>query len=300
MPIFDQLQRASFDGLEFPVRAVQIRGQYRHFDHVYLRVPGAVIEKLERDPYTFEMDALFSSTIKGYGDLWPGGIAAMRSKFERGLTAPLTIPTIGTVPALITNWDQSADMGKMRSGESVKITFKEDQSETNLTLAIAEVDQTSLANSADRLGRVVQGAFMEYPEDASLFDKIQDAANAVLAIKDQAGLYGGLVSAKVAQLTSYISQADQMAQSLRDPQRHELLDALLELWDAAVTLGKNLAEGPRGPRIYVVPRTMSVSDIAAATQDLGGTDDANTIMLNNYLEDPFQVEAGAQILYFAQ
>jgi hypothetical protein len=312
VPIFDQLQRASFDGLEFPIRSVSVRGQYRHYDHVYLRVPGAVIEKLERDPYIFEMDAVFQATIKGYGNLWPAGIAAMRGKFEQGITTSLTIPTIGSIPAFITNWDQSADMGRSRSGESVKITFKEDQSEVFLTTALAQVDQSSLQSATEAfqfereaaaereaLRRGITAADFESETDTSIFDAIQNAANGLLSIKDQAGLYGGLIQAKVMQLNNLCAQADSLSTSMQSPENYPLLAALLGLWDASTNMGKNLSESPRSPRLYTLPQTMAISDVATATKKLGGVDDANALLLNNSIEDPFEIPAGSQLIYFA-
>lgn len=295
MPVFDSLQRASFDGLDFPVRAVHIRGRYRVHTHEYLRVPGGVNEKLERGLYRIEMEAEFHATIRGYGQLWPNVLAAIRGKFEQGITGPLVIPTIGTVPAMIEEWDQTADMGRVRSGESVRIPFLEDQTELFLSTALAKVDQSSIASSASNLQSIRDQLGID-PADTSLFDAIQDAANAVIAFKDQADLFGGLMSAKIAQLTGLLGEADRAASTLKNPENHQLLEALHELWDAAVTLGRNLAESPRGPRVYVVPRTMSVADIAAAIY--GSTDRATEIMLNNALDDAFAVRAGTRIIYF--
>lgn len=297
MPVFDQLQRASFDGLEFPVRGVGIKGSYRHHDHEYLRTPGAVIEKLERGLYMVEMDAVFDVNVRGYGDLWPAGLAAMRSKFEQGITSALTIPTIGTIRAFMPEWDQSADMGKVRSGERCRLVFKEDQSQLFLSDAAAKVQQSSVAASGEKLAVTLED--FELPEEEqSVFDEIQDISNSILAIKDQGDLYGGLLAAKVEQLAGLIRAADETLESLKDPVNHELLEALHELWEATVTLGQNLAESPRGPRTYTTPRQMTVGDVAAETQKLGGTDDAARIMLNNSLPDPFAIPAGTRIVYF--
>jgi prophage DNA circulation protein len=297
MPVFDSLQRASFDGIEFPVRSVSVTGQYRHFTHEYLRVPGGVNEKLERGLYKIEMEIPFHATIKGYGELWPTLLAVTRGKFEQGITSALTIPTIGTIPAFITDWNQMAEMGKFRSGETVKVSFLEDQTQVHLTAALVKVSQSSLQNSSDKFSSALDD--LEAPEnDQSLFDGIQQLSNDILAIKDQSDLYGGLLVAKIEQLKSIIGEADKAAESLKDPINHELLNALHELWDATINLGKNLAEQPRGPRFYVVPRTMNISEIAAATQALGGTDDAATILLNNPIADAFAISASTRIIYF--
>jgi hypothetical protein len=297
MPVFDQLERASFSGIAFPVRSVSVTGQFRHHTHEYLRVPGGVNEKLERGLYKIEMDAPFHATIKGYGDLWPTALANLRALYEAGTTAQLTIPTIGAIQAFMPEWSQTADMGKTRSGENVKLSFLEDQTQLHLTAALAKVAQSSLQSSAEKFS-VTRADFEVPAADVSLFDGIQELANSILAIKDQQDLYGGLLVAKVTQLTSLINETDKLAESLKDPVNHELMQALHELWDATVNLGKNLAEQPRGPRKFVVPSVMSVSAVVKATQDLGGTDDAATIMQNNTLLDPFRIAAGTVIIYF--
>jgi hypothetical protein len=290
MPVFDQLQRASFDGLDFPVKSVSIKGRYRHEEHEYLRVPGAVIEKLERGLYSIEMQACFDTNVRGYGRLWPDVLAAIRSKYETGITSALVIPTIGTIPAMQPEWDQTAEMGKLRSGEMVRLSFKEDQTQRFLSLALVQTQQQDLATRTANL------TILRPPDAPSIFDQILNAANGILAIKDQSDLYGGLLAAKLGMFTALLNEADKQVTSLNDPTNHETLDAFLELWDAAVRMSTNLAESPRGPRTYVTPRQMSVSDIA--TDIYGSSERANEIMLNNRLDDPFAVRAGTTIIYF--
>lgn len=297
MPVFDSLQRASFSGIAFPVRSVSVTGQYRHHTHEYLRVPGGVNEKLERGLYKIEMDAPFHATIKGYGDLWPTALANMRALYEAGVTAALTIPTIGTIQAFQTDWNQMADMGKVRSGETAKLVFLEDQTQVHLTAALSKVAQNSLQSANDNF-TATRADFDVPAPDASIFDEIQELGNAVLGFQDQTQLAGGLLSAKIAQILNLLNQADRQAESLQDPSNYVLLDSLHELWDAALTIGKNLSEKPRGARRYTTPRTMTVSEIAVATQKLGGDDDAATILLNNPVEDAFAVPAGFPIIYF--
>lgn len=291
MPVFDQLQRASFDGLEFPVKSVSIKGRYRHEEHEYLRVPGAVIEKLERSLYTIEMQACFDANVRGYGPrLWPDGLTAIRKKYESGVTGPLVIPTIGAIPAMQAEWDQTADMGKLRSGENIKLSFKEDQTQRFLTLASVQAQQLNLATSTANL------SVLRPPDPPNIFDQILNAANGILAIKDQADLYGGLLVAKVGMLTSLLNEADKQVTEFNDPANHELLDAFLELWDATVRLGTNLADSPHGPRSYVTPRLMSVSDVATAVY--GNSERAGEILINNDLPDPFAIKAGTKLIYF--
>jgi hypothetical protein len=295
MPAFDSLQRCGFDGVQFPIKSVSIKARYRHHEHEYLRVPGAIIEKLERALYDIEIEACFDTNIKGYGNLWPNGVNALRKKFEEGLTGPLVIPTIGTLPAFQPEWAQQIDMARVRSGETVRLSFKEDQTLRFLQLAVVQTQQQSLATSTTNLA-AIRAQMAEPPEDTSLFDQIENAANGILAIKDQADMYGGLLGQKLGALQSLLHQADSQLRSLQEPANFAALDAFLELWNSTVIMSTNLAESPRGPRKYVVPKLMSVADIATAIY--GSSERASELLMNNQVNDAFAVSAGTEIVYF--
>ncbi len=136
----------------------------------------------------------------------------------------------------------------------------------------------------------------EPANDTSLLDQIQDGANKILSIKDQADLYGGLLAAKLGMFTALMDRADKQLESLKDPANYQALDAFLELWDSSVKMATNLAESPRGPRTYVTPSTMSVSDIATAIY--GNSERSAEILINNEFMDPFAVPAGTKVIWF--
>lgn len=296
MPAADSAQRASFDGMQFPVKTISIRGRYKHAEHEYLRVPGAIIEKLERALYSIEMAAAFDTNIKGYGTLWPDGVKKLRALYEAGKTAPLVIPTIGTVPAFMPEWNQDLDLGRVRSGETVKLSFKEDQTARFLKLAVAQTQQQSLATATSELSLILKS--LNPPEaDRNIFDRIIAGANGILAIKDRADMYGGLLAAKLATLSKLMNDADRQLESLKDPANFQALEAFLELWNSTVIMATNLAESPRGPQTWTTPKLMSVSEIAAAIYG-GSSERAPEIMMNNRLDDPFAVPAGEKITYF--
>jgi hypothetical protein len=295
MPAFDKLEKAAFGPIQFPVKSVRFRSSYAHFIHVYLRVNGGVVEKLQRGLYICEMDAVFDTNIKGYGSLYPDSLKKLRQMYDRGDTMDLVIPTIGTMPAMITEWDQFADMTKVRSGESIKIPFLEENSQKFLQEAASKAQTDTIDNASENL-KVTLEDFNLPPDERNIFDKIQDQANRILSYKDQADLYDGLMAARIESLTGYINEADQQLESLKHPENSALIQAMHALWEALVDFGANLANSPRGARIYVVPSLMSVSDIARAIY--GNTSRASEIMLNNDLGDPYAVEAGTNIIYF--
>lgn len=295
MPIFDTVQRASFKGIEFPVKQISIKGHYRHAEHEYLRVAGAVIEKLERSVYDIEMTAPFDVNIRGFGKLWPDGVQKLRKLFESGETAALVIPTIGTLPAFQPSWEQSLDIARVRSGETLKLSFKEDQTQKFLQAAVVRSQQRSMATAQTNLASI-RAQLREPANDTDIFNKIQNAANGILAIKDQSDLYGGLLAAKLGMFTALLGEADAQLQSIKDPANYQALDAFLELWNAAVIMTTNLAESPRGPRAYVTPRQMSVGDVATAI--FGSSERSAELMLDNNFQDPFAIPAGTKVIYF--
>lgn len=294
---FDKLQRCSFDGVAFPIKSVSIKGRYRHHEHEYLRVPGAIIEKLERALYNIEIEACFDTNRKGYGKLWPDAVNALRAKYEEGLTGPLVIPTIGTLPGFQPEWSQNIDMAKVRSGETIKLSFKEDQTQRFLKLAVVQVQQQSMQTASERLKFTLADLIGVPANDKDFFDRIQAAANDVLAIKDQADLYGGRLSQKLGMMQALLYEADTAIESFKHPTNYVALEAFFELWDSTVKMATSLAESPRGPRKYTTPRQMSVSEIAAAVYD-GSSERASEILMNNQLDDAFAVQAGTEIVYF--
>lgn len=295
--VFDQLKRAEFDGLEFPVKRVTVKGQYRHHTHEYLKTPGGLNEKMARGLYTIEMVAAFDVNISGFNGsqspLWPTVLDAMRKKYEQGITSDLVIPTIGTIRAFQTTWDQEMDV-KVRSGEGVTLTFLEDQSEELLTEALADVDVASVGSSASKL----EGLTKPMKPRPNLFDSIQDAANALFALKDQADMYGARVEAQIGALTGLIREADNDLAELQDPSNYKIVDALHELADAAIALGRRATGSRTEPRVYVVPKQMTVSQISTAV--FGDATHAIELMQTNVFDDPFSVPAGYQVLYFVQ
>lgn len=293
---FDSLQRGSFDGIAFPVKSVSIKGRYRHHEHEYLRVPGAIIEKLERAVYNIEIQASFDTNVRGYGQLYPQALNELQKRFESGVTGPLVIPTVGTLPAFQPEFERTAEMGKVRSGETTRLSFKEDQTQRFLQMAVSQNQVQSLATATTNLA-AVRAQMVEPHQDTNLFDQIENAANDVLSIKDRADAYGGLLAQKLTALNTLITEADRQLESLKHPENYQALEAFIALWNSTVIMATNLAESPRGPRAYVTPRQMSAMDIAAAVYG-GSSERAGEIIYNNQFEDPFAVPAGEKVIYF--
>lgn len=298
MAVFDQLQPASFGGLKFPVREVRISGSLRDHVHEFPHAPGGAPEKLGRGLYRISMtaaflgkDATLAPAYRKWNPLWPNTLRALREYYENGDTQDLHIPTIGTIQAYIKDWGQTMTNSN-RSGEVGDFLFVEDQESAFLVNNLLEVRATSLADKADAWNVQIKGV----DDSTGLFDAITEAANSVLAIKDQIDLYGALVESKILGLTGLLREADEQVRSLNDPTNYQVLDALHELWDSALKLHKDLQERGAQLRNYVTPMLMPLSKAAAAIY--GDSARTSELLQLNALEDPFAVPPGTTLRYY--
>lgn len=294
MSAHDGLQRASFDGLEFPFTKMNVRGKYRLHTHEYLKTPGGLNEKMARGLYTVEFQAVFDANITNLNGgtllLYPDVLNSLRDKYERGITGSLVIPSIGTIQAIQTDWNQEMD-AKIRSGEKAPLTFLEDNSEEALTSALSEIDTTSVASNAFKLDSLAN----ELDPKPTIFDTIQEMANAVFALRDQGNLFGARLEAQVLALTGIIHEADRTLDELQNPVNYRIVDAMHELLDSLLTLSRVASKTQEAGK-YTVPMTMTVGQISTAI--FGDTSHALEIMQNNYLDDPLAVPAGTVIVFF--
>lgn len=294
MAAFDDLKHMSFAGIPFPVKSVRISGGIRDHVHEYPHSPGGAPEKLGRKLYEISAEAVFLQGLINplWGSLWPQNLSTLRKLWEDQATRDLHIPTIGTIQAYAFNWEQVMD-ARIRSGEMVSLRFREDQTAAFLTQSLI---QTTARSFVDRAADF-QIAADELDPKPSIFDAIQDAANSVLAFKDQADLYGNLVEAKLLGLTALLQAADRQVLELNDPVNHRLLDAMLGLWEAAVKLQQDLEETGAKLQEFVVPIQMSTSQAAASI--FNDASRGGDILSLNALTDPFAIPAGTVLKYYA-
>ena len=293
MPLFEGLERASFDEIVFPVKSVRIKGALRDHVHVYPHSPGGAPEKMGRALYEIEMQAMFLGNLPAYENLWPASLSALRNRWEGELTADLSIPTLGRIRAYAVSWQQSTEAIN-RSGEMVQLVFREDASDQFLQQALLKVDQGAIDSALSNFEVTVR----EFDPQPDIFGQITDAVNDVLAFRDQFELFGNLVESKIRFAIALIKEADRTVDLLQDPVNHEEVSALHELWLASVELAENAAGLDRELREFIVVFDMSVSEISQRIY--GSTDRATDIMQLNGLEDPFAVPAGTKIRYYEQ
>jgi len=306
MPAFDSLKRASFDGIEFPVRRMTVHGSLRFHVHEYPHTAGGQIETLGRKLYEIKMSVPMHATFPGYPDLWPVGLKRLRTLFENEETAKLYIPTIGEILAVCTDWPVTMD-AKARSGEDAEFTFLEDQSSVFLVQGLIKTQAANIGNANDQLTAVMvdvqtndPDTFAAIQDDLSaagtptdIFSAIQDVANSIFAVRDQIDDFGLALESKILSLESLIEQADAV---LSDPTLFRIHRALMDLWASADQLLQDLHQKNGELQSYRVPRTMAVSDISIAIY--GDNSHGVELLQLNDIDDAFAVKPGSVVRYY--
>lgn len=304
LPTFE---RASFDGIEFSWRTRKVYMSNRIHEHIYLKVPGAAIEKMGRGLYRADFDGAFDANITGFGeDYYPGTLARLRALAESQKSARLVIPGIGSILATLEGWEQELD-ARITSGEKVPLKFLEDATQVALADALTKAAGASLETKTLTLLDLTAGVdpvmrpgridINDTEPTDNIFTQIQKAVNTVFGLQDQSKLYGSLVASRIDYLTNLIRKADEDVVALQDPSNYPIIEALQDLARAALDFKNTIAGTSQDPRVYVTPMTMSTSDISAAVYDGDGTLGGD-IMLNNGFPDPFRVPAGERVIWF--
>lgn len=292
MPAFDELQRASFDFIDFAAESCTVKGGLRDHVHEYPHQPGGKVEKLGRKLYTIEFSANFSTNTPLYPNAWPGDLADLFDRFEQGVTSDLTIPTIGTIRAYCVDWDRKWQ-AKRRDGETTTFTFREDSENVILTDTVAQIQYVSIQPKFDALMLEVDDAGL----DKDLFESLGQLAGQVQAMKDQVELQADVLAAKVDHLTTAVNVIDETITELNDPPHWKVLDALHELGAASVALQKDLLRATNPITVFTTVFNMTVSDIARAVY--GDASRAIEIMQMNPIRDVFSIPANTQIRVYA-
>jgi len=278
------LPRAGFQGLEFPVEKVAVRGGIRFHVHEYPHSPGGALEKLGRKPYEITMVANFQTTFRKWPGLWPKRLNDLSDLFEAETSDYLVIPAIGKMWCCCTDWDREM-VAKILSGETTTFKFIEDSQDQFALQQLVQVNVESLPTNAQRFDTLTS-ALSPRP---SIFDQVLDAVNSVMAVIDQANVYGGLVESKILALANLCREADQRIE-LQSASNHAILDALHDLWSSAQKMmGDTMRTGGKLIK-FRVPTKMSVSDVADFIYKDASR--AVEILTLNPIDDAFAIPAG--------
>jgi hypothetical protein len=206
---------------------------------------------------------------------------------------------VGTIKAVIVNWSQRASGKEARSGEKVDLDFLEDIEDAFLVNNLIGISTQSLNASADAYNLEVSKVRADFAKNAELgfFDSITASVNSVLAVVDTAEAYGNLFESKILAAAQLIYQADRRLRTLQDPANATLTMAVLQLWDALLTLFKDLQKTGGGLTMFTLQKTMSVIEISKALYDGDATKAGQLLQLNSIL-DPFSVSNGTTIRYY--
>jgi hypothetical protein len=320
MAAFDDLQRASFAGIEFPVEEIAIDGGIRDHVHEYPHSPGGASEKLGRKLYVFKLKAPFHATFRKYPQLWPQRWNRLRNIFEAERTEDLVVPTLGTVKAYCFAWPELATSRK-RSGISADLSFREDSSDSYLINGLLGVGFTAvqemkkvLYNAARIYEQTPPGQIMldALPPDyvlhplrppfdeektgtLNLLDLIDMAANDLLAVQDQQELATTIVDIKLGRLLSLCQQLDRR-RSIGDPANAPLRDAFAAVWSSADERRRDLAQKRASLFLYTTPLEMSVNSVSTAIY--GDSSRAMEVLQLNAIRNAFAIPKGTALLAY--
>lgn len=288
---FDKLKPMSFAGIKFPYKEYSVKGAYRKHIHEYPHVAGGAPEKLGRSLYevTVSVDFRAGLSSKKYPQLITD-LGVLRGLWEDGITESLNIPHIGPVKMFADDWTERVK-NTDRSNVAGEIKFVEDQESAFLVLETIQIKTSDFNDAAFTLQGMPKS-------DLSLWSKINNAITSVLAVKDQAELYGSLFVAKIDSLASLLEMADKTIDELNDPSNNALLDALHRLWDATLSLKNDLLAQDDFLREYTVPLAMTVGQAAGAIW--GDSSRGGELMQLNVLADPLNLPAGTKLRYYVQ
>lgn len=290
---FDSLQLCAFNGLEFAISRCTITGGMREHTHTYPHVPGGDLERLGRELYEVEFDAIFSAITKRYPDAWPGTIGLLRADFENGVTADLDIPTVGTIKAMCTSWVEEADFAKQRDGVRVRLKFKEDLASALLVQEALTIQFQNISAPAARLiiEAEAAGGF------GDVFDDITELCGEIQAFKDGFELQADTYSQKVQGAVAAVQKLDAEIQELNEPENFPVVEALHDIGFVATQILDDLARKTQQIVTLVTEADVAASDLARGLY--GDTKRAAEIIQLNAFRDAFLIPRGTTFRAYA-
>ena len=297
------LVTARFGSIAFPVDEVVLQGGHRFHIHEYPHAPGGDPERLGRKLYIIRMHAWFheleGAAAQRYPDLWPNGLKQLRKLLERGYTDELVVPTVGAIKAFPTAWTQKLVASKSITGEELDLEFCEDDASFELAGSDFEVASSSVAQANTELQAAaeLEKYLSQLKRKHSIFEVINDAVGSFQAARDQVGLVGGLVTAKLANIVDLCNEADRTLDFMSKADGVFIAQALRNLSFAATTTNEKL-QGPERKRIsYVVPTKTTVVDLA--TKLYGDASKTAELLKLNAFKNPYAIEGGTIVDYMA-
>jgi prophage DNA circulation protein len=311
MAAFDRLPLASFAGFEFPVREVTVKGSLRYHVHEYLHTPGGSTEDQGRRLYEIKMVCPFHEGFAKWPQLWPEKLAALRLYFEGGQAWDLTIPTLGTISARCTQWEQRMN-AKARSGEDCEFTFLEEfqdafliqdliTTSTDLPTIAADLAAAVPARDVSRLGITnVEAAANVVAAENAKFDRLFVAIDEIQQLSNQSEQYGAVVATKARNAVALCRDIDNL-RTLRDPANWDIVHAMQDVEIELTKLIRDANGKRRETLVYIVqpPAGLNSLSIAqVASRIYGSSERAVELLQLNDLDDALVITAGTTIRYY--
>lgn len=323
--IFDQLDKASFDGIAFPVTSYEVSGGLRDHVHEYPHSPGGAPEKLGRRLYTIRMNAFFDVKVSGYGDnLWPGDLADLRDRFEDQVTSTLLIPTIGEIQAYAVTWTQRTS-NERRSGEELEVEFREDQASAFLFEGLINVTASTLQSAGAEFDEdfepllsggtltnrgivqptgtmptravTVAAAYSQLRQtDVDRLAQIRRDFTQAIAFAETPDLYAERLLAKTEAVIAGCARAYERIELLKNPLAWKPLRSFKRTWASAQRLRESVAGRDNRILFYRVSTDTSLQAISRAIY--GDTTWGGTLLRLNAIPDPFRIPKGAVLRYY--
>jgi hypothetical protein len=294
------LPQCSFGNINFPVESSRIEGGQRDHVHEYPHTPGGAPELLGRKLYTFHVSSRFDvhfSDEGGYPGLYPGDLGSLLAFFEQGSTQPLRLSQMGSaVPAYAVSWtrEQSA---KVRSGEIVNITFREDTTEQFLFASMVNV-AGSMEFSGQNLGAQIAAVQSQLSNNTmNLFSGLADLVSSIVAWGNN------LIGSVTSQFYDAILAAQTICGDLdvqpdmQVPVIWPVIDALHDLWLSLIKLSQQRTQNGAKLQQKINPITQSIGQVSAFIYQGDSSRSSDLLALNN-IPDPMAVKAGLSINYF--
>lgn len=287
---------AAYEGLAFPVEAIDTTSGNASAVHKAYGRAGADIEPCGREPDAGDLTAVLVNGLKGWPDLFPGRFRDLLDKFRTTPLGILSHPTRGGLQAHIDSYQEVVDAGT-RNGARLKIKWTEHDASASLLTTTdgalpsdAPTTATTQATAADA-AMAAADPTKSYPAGVSGVTLAATLA-AQLAVLDTSPPYATTLAA-VATLRSTVAAnaAALVFQKASANQATVALEALRATVEALAAY--YLPAGATTPQTYTTPRAMSAAEVAAAVY--GSAALASRVRQTNTFPDPLAIPAGTRI-----
>jgi hypothetical protein len=295
MAYLDDLKSFSFGGFDWPYQRMQVQCVLRDHVHEYPHVPGGAAEKQARKLYDIRVTSQFDESIGRNGGKFAGrnllsDVGTLQEWFELGATLPLYIPNMGAIQAYIREFSRTLDVTN-RSGEALELNFREDLGEE---FSVATRLEFAGGVTATLLGDL---EMLSPDPKPNIFQQITEAVNSLIAFRDTAQMWAGLVEAKILGLRALFEEADRTLDLFNDPENWPLLEALKALW-ASIEEFAETALGIDEFQTYTLPQQMTADEVSEALYS--DTIHATDILNWNALPDPYNIPAGTSVKWLPE